>query len=229
MCRESCFLSYTAECSHHLMAAIISKEALCQEENITSKTKARCHLNKENEAKKYIPCVWGKARERATQATPRVAPRFGVSSRGPKWVARMGCQSGGGGGGNSATFQITQQWSNISRCLFHMKTCIPCSLLIAVSKFAYLLSKCCKERKCGLSSEAETINRRQIWQPVSVNYTTFYRQHLCRGQCTKEQSRPQQHAWNSKLFVIFPAEITAAQSLNFQHLRWTEVMSSRRL
>jgi hypothetical protein len=38
VCRGSCFLSYTAESSHHLMAKIISKEALCQEENITSKT-----------------------------------------------------------------------------------------------------------------------------------------------------------------------------------------------
>jgi hypothetical protein len=31
-------LQYTAESSHHLMAAIITKEALGQEENITSKT-----------------------------------------------------------------------------------------------------------------------------------------------------------------------------------------------
>jgi hypothetical protein len=29
LCRGSCFLSYTAESSHHLMAKIISKEALC--------------------------------------------------------------------------------------------------------------------------------------------------------------------------------------------------------
>jgi hypothetical protein len=31
-------LHYTAESSHNLMAKIISKEALCQEENLTSKT-----------------------------------------------------------------------------------------------------------------------------------------------------------------------------------------------
>ncbi len=49
------------------------------------------------------------------------------------------------------------------------------------------------------------------------------------GQRIQEQSRPQQHTWNSKLFVIFPAEITTAQSLHFQHFMWTEVMSSRRL
>ena len=34
----------------------------------------------------------------------------------------------------------------------------------------------------------------------------------------QEQSQPQQHTWNSKLFVIFPAEATAAHSLHFQHL-----------
>jgi hypothetical protein len=45
----------------------------------------------------------------------------------------------------------------------------------------------------------------------------------------QEQSRPQQHTWNSKPFVIFPAENTAAQSLHFQHLMWTEVVNSRRL
>ncbi len=119
---------------------------------------------------------------------PCVAPRFGdsptwgnakLSRQTPKWVARMG------GGGYSATFQITQQWSNISRCLFHTKTCIPCPLLIAVSKFAHLLSMCCKERKGGLYSEAEPINRRQ--QPVSVDYTTFYRQHLCGGSVHKNK------------------------------------------
>ncbi len=38
------------------------------------------------------------------------------------------------------------------------------------------------------------------------------------GSVKKEQSRPQQHMWNSKLFVIFPAETTAAHSLHFQHL-----------
>jgi hypothetical protein len=63
----------------------------------------------------------------------------------------------------------------------------------------------------------------------SVDCTPFYRQHLCRGQCTQEQRGAQQHTWNSKPFVIFPAEITAAQSLHFQHLIWTEVVNSRRL
>ncbi len=34
----------------------------------------------------------------------------------------------------------------------------------------------------------------------------------------QEKSRPQQHTWNSKLFVLFPLEITAAHSLHIQHL-----------
>ncbi len=34
----------------------------------------------------------------------------------------------------------------------------------------------------------------------------------------REQSRPQQQTWNSKLFVIFRAETTAAHSPHFQHL-----------
>jgi hypothetical protein len=59
---------------------------------------------------------------------------------------------------------------------------------------------------------------RQNGQPFSVGYTTFYRQHLCGGQCTQEQSQPQQDTWKSKLFVIFPTETTAARSLHFQHL-----------
>jgi hypothetical protein len=84
-----------------------------------------------------------------------------------------------------------------------------------------LLSPCCRgrtgceERKCVLYSEEEPIKEAQVF---SVGYTTFYRQNLCRGQCIQEQSQPQQHMWNSKLFVIFPAETTAAHSLHFQHL-----------
>ncbi len=38
------------------------------------------------------------------------------------------------------------------------------------------------------------------------------------GSVKQEQSRPQQHTWNSKLLVIFPAESTAAHSQHFQHL-----------
>ncbi len=37
------------------------------------------------------------------------------------------------------------------------------------------------------------------------------------GSVKQEQSRPQQHTWNSKLFVIFPAETTAAHSLHFKY------------
>jgi hypothetical protein len=38
------------------------------------------------------------------------------------------------------------------------------------------------------------------------------------GSEHQEQSRPQQHTWNSKLCVIFPLKSTAAHSLHIQHL-----------
>jgi hypothetical protein len=41
----------------------------------------------------------------------------------------------------------------------------------------------------------------------SVACTPLYRQHLCRGQCIQERSWSQRHTWNSKPFVIFPAEL----------------------
>jgi hypothetical protein len=141
----------------------------------------------------------------------------------------MRCPSVGGGEGQNPTFEIIQQRSNISRCLLYTKMYIACPLLTAVSKFAYLLSTCSNERKNGLYSEQSLQIGANSGRQVSVGYTPFYRQHLCGGQCTQEQSRPQQHMWNRKLFVIFPAEFTAAQSLHFQRHMWTEVMSSRRL
>jgi hypothetical protein len=89
----------------------------------------------------------------------------------PKRAARMRRRSGEEGG-NSATFQIAQQWSNISRCFFHTEVCVSFPLLIAVSNCAHLLSACCKEESGILYSEAEPIkgpepiNRRRIWAPV---------------------------------------------------------------
>jgi hypothetical protein len=34
----------------------------------------------------------------------------------------------------------------------------------------------------------------------------------------QEHSQPEQHSWNSKLFVVFPLKSTAAHSLHIQHL-----------
>ncbi len=50
----------------------------------------------------------------------------------------------------------------------------------------------------------------------SVDYTAFYRQHLC-----EEGSRPQQYTWNSKALFHSRWNI-AAHSLHFQHLMWTK-------
>ncbi len=89
-----------------------------------------------------------------------------------------------------------------------------CHFLTAMSKSAYLLSTSCEKRKCALYS-----NPSLKWQPFSVGYTTFYRQQLCRRQWTsRTKPATTAHVENSKLFVIFPAESTAAHSLHIQHL-----------
>jgi hypothetical protein len=46
------------------------------------------------------------------------------------------------------------------------------------------------------------------------------------GSVKQEQSWPQQHTWNCKLFVIFPAETTAAHRLHFKNWMRTEVIDS---
>jgi hypothetical protein len=38
------------------------------------------------------------------------------------------------------------------------------------------------------------------------------------GSVHQEQSQPQQHTWNNKLFVILPLKSIAAHSLHIQHL-----------
>jgi hypothetical protein len=70
LCRGSCFLSYTAENSHHLMAAIIPQKAPCQEENITSTPPP--------------PPTWGVAKLSCQNA------KMGCQIEAPSW--------GGGGG-----------------------------------------------------------------------------------------------------------------------------------
>ncbi len=44
--------------------------------------------------------------------------------------------------------------------------------------------------------------------------------HLTGNISVNEGSRPQQHMWNNKA-LFFPAKITAAQGLHFQHLMLT--------
>ncbi len=55
--------------------------------------------------------------------------------------------------------EITQQWSNISRCFFHTKMCIPFLLLIAVANCAHLLSMCLAGENGTLYSEGRAYKR----------------------------------------------------------------------
>ncbi len=120
---------------------------------------------------------------------------------------------------NSTMKQYFKMLISTRRCVFLALSLLQCqsspiSFVHAVTRenMAYILNRAYKKAP-NLAARSQS--------------TTLHRQHLCGGQCTQEQSRPQQHTWNSKLFVIFPDEFTAAQSLHFQHLMWTEVMSSR--
>ena len=56
-------------------------------------------------------------------------------------------------------FQITQQRSNISRCFFHTKMCIPFLLLIALANCAHLLSTCLPSKNGVLYSEGRAYKR----------------------------------------------------------------------
>ncbi len=61
--------------------------------------------------------------------------------------------------------------------------------------------------------------------PNSVDYTAFYRQHLCEN----EESRPQQHTWNSKA-LFFPAQIYCCRIVYiFNILCGLKVIDSRHL
>ncbi len=61
-------------------------------------------------------------------------------------------------------------------------------------------------------------HKREPGSVASPQSTTL---HSTGNTSVKEGSRPQQHTWNSKA-LFFPAEITAAHSLHFQHLMWTK-------
>ncbi len=94
----------------------------------------------------------------------------------------------------------------------------------------YLLSTCCNERKYGLHSEQSLWKGAESGRPVSVDYTPFYRQHLCGGHSVHKNIVGHNNTCGTvSSLLFFPMKITAAQRLHFQHLMWTEVMSSRRL
>ncbi len=159
---------------------------------------------------------------------PRTAPRIDNPRtwRNAKLSRKIKSpqRDAGGGVGNSATFQITQQWSHISRCFFHTEMRVSFPLLIAMSYCAHLLSACYAEENGVLYSEAEPIKRRRNWLPALSRLHSILQATSLRR--TVYTSWPQQYTWNSKLFVIFSAEITASQSL---HYKFKKPIVERRL
>jgi hypothetical protein len=75
-------------------------------------------------------------------------------------------------------------------------------LLCYLDKICLTLTGDFWQALASLYSESQAIKGSQNGGMPSVDYTTFYRQHLC----VNEGSRPQQHTWNSKA-LFFPAQI----------------------
>ncbi len=157
---------------------------------------------------------------------PHVGKRQIESPKCQNGAARMRRPSGGGQFGHFPNNSTMKQYFKmlISHEDVYSLHSPYCSVKVCSSPFT-----CCKEKSDTYYSETEPINRRQIWSPGLIRlHSILQATSLWRTVYTRTKSATTTH-WNSKLFVIFPPEVTAAQSLHFQHLMWTEVMSSRHL
>ncbi len=90
--------------------------------------------------------------------------------------------------------------------------------LTAMSKSAYLFSASCEKWISCLSSGAFIYKQGEgaIWSKSASLHSTG--NISAEDSKHQEQSRPQQHTWNSKLYVVFPLKSTATHSLHIQHL-----------
>ena len=88
--------------------------------------------------------------------------------------------------------------------LSHGGVCFFSSTYSNVILCSHLLSTCCAGENGVLYSEAQPIKGTKTNRQPSVDDTPFYRQHLCGGQCTHEQSQPQQHTGTVSSLLFFP-------------------------
>ena len=141
LCRGSCFLLHSREQPSPEGLNNIKKSAVSRGENQKNQKKTGQKSCKYGEIiKKPYFFVWGKARQRATQATPHpTASRIRGFTRGKSADAGRGREiqmrnwdaERGGGGGEITRNLITHQPINIS------KIAITFLLLIALTKCAF--------------------------------------------------------------------------------------------
>jgi hypothetical protein len=145
------------------MAAIIPKEALCQEENITSKTSARSHVNKETRQKTIFLVFGGyPARGQPKPPHPRLAIKFCASHMGSRQIEQLKCQNespnwgslrGGGGGGHFSNNSTTKQYFKIlishNKRVFLAPSLLQCQSspisflrLVKREKASYIVERC---------------------------------------------------------------------------------------
>ncbi len=124
----------------------------------------------------------------------------------------------GRGGGRAGWFAKQCHSITDHRIDCKLKTKIANSILLLC-----FLDKICLIPTGGLwQASANLYSAGRLWKGAGasgqppVDYTTFNRQHFCEGRRSATAT-----PWNSKA-LFFPAEITAALSLHFQHLMWTK-------
>ncbi len=169
--------------------------------------------------------VWWKACQRVTHATPHLSASHYCTFY-TRWTANCeldvrdllaGITRGGGGGGAGwfakRCHSITDHWINCK-----LKTNIANTILLLryFDKVCLILTSGFWQASANLYRGGRLLKGAGASGQPSVDYTAFYRQHLC-----EEGSRPQQHTWNSKALFYSRWNI-AAHSLHFQHLMWTK-------
>ncbi len=171
----------------------------------------RSHVTLEKSSKNYTRCE-NEPSQAAIQGFPPPPPRKlrrrifhmvkgNVRVAGAEATHQIYSRDGGGRAGWSANrcHSITDHRIGLK---FNMKMDNGVLLLCYLDKICLTLTSNLWRALASLYSESEAIKGSQNGDSPSVDYTSFYRQHLC----VNEGSRPQQHTWNSKA-LFFPAHI----------------------
>ncbi len=180
-------------------------------EKETARRTARSHVTLEKSSKNYIRCE-NEPSQAAIQAPPPPPPRklwrriFHVV-KGNVRVAgaeatRQGYSPDGGGRAGWYANRCRSITDLRIGLKFNMKMDKWCSAPLLFRQDLLTFTGNLWRALASLYSESEAIKESQNGDSPSVDYTTFYRQHLC----VNKGSLPQQHMWNSKA-LFFPAQI----------------------
>ncbi len=188
---------------------------------------SRGEYNSKNIGQKSFNSVWGEESKMATQASPP-PPKWPAMTR-YRYVSRVQRRVKRGVTRHFSIYSLIKSYfkklishnrsTKLAPSLLRCQS-LPNSFLRAVRRenVSYIVTRAHKRpAKTAHHSQSATL------------HSTFYRQHLCGRQWTQEQSRPQQHTWNSKFFDIFHAEGLLHTVYIFNIFLWIEVIDSRHI